>query len=269
MFEGLKRLQPGASACEAVLYAICRAMCRGVLRWCFRARAEHAERVPVEGALLLVANHQSYLDPPLVGSFVARHCSYLARAGLFRFRPFGWLIGALGSVPVKGDGSDAGAIRQILHELSLGKAVVIFPEGGRSHAGDLHEFKRGVSLLVKKARCPVVPVAIEGATHAWGRGRWPGVGKRVRVRYLPTILPEELLRDGADAALRRLEREIQAARLELRARLREETKGKYPPPGAGDIPEIVRPPSSPASRAPRDPATPGEPASADGTRTGS
>jgi 1-acyl-sn-glycerol-3-phosphate acyltransferase len=262
MFEWLRRRQVGAPLWQLVIYAFCRGFCVLVLRVVFRARAHRPENVPVEGGLLLAANHQSYLDPPLVGGFVTRHCHFIARSGLFSFRPFAWLISTLNSIPVRGDSGDAGAIKQVIAALEEGHAVVIFPEGARSTDGGMHEFKRGAALLLKRGKCPVVPVAVEGCFDAYPPGGRPRPFRRVAVMYGTPIPHDELLALGTDGALDRLAHEIDAMRRVLRETMRRDSQGRYPAPSAGDQPAKFlgsRPPglTSPAATppAPSAPAT--------------
>ncbi len=221
-----------------LFYAAARSLAISVMLLLYRCRAYEAHRVPRIGPVLLAANHQSYLDPPLVGGFCgSRHASFVARAGLFAAGWFGGLLRLLNSIPIEEAGGDARAIKETLRRLALGHAVVIFPEGSRSPDGAMRKFKRGVALLMKKSSCPVVPVAVEGCFDAWPRGSAPRVfGRRIAVMYGDPIPHDELLKDGPDAALRRLEREIDAMRLVLRERLRERTAGRCPEAGPADGP---------------------------------
>lgn len=230
MLEGLKRKQPGSPLRHVIFYEMCAFGARVLLRLFFRARVHHAERVPAEGACLIAANHQSYLDPPLIAIWVRqRHLNFIARSGLFKSKPFAMLIAYLNSIPIREDAGDAGAIKEVLRRLDQRQAVLIFPEGSRTPDGRMHEFKRGVALLVKRSKCPVVPVAVEGVHEAWGRGRAPRpFGCPIEVAYGEPISHEELMKDGADAALERLAREIAVLRAGLAEEIRRRTKGKYP-----------------------------------------
>jgi len=234
---------------------MCRWVVRGVYRVLYRPIISGAENVPSTGPLLLAANHQSYIDPPFVCLYISRHASFVARAGLFKWKFFGWLIGSLNATPIKEEGGDGAAIKEILRRLGEGHAVIIFPEGSRTQDGSMDEFKRGVALLVRKAGCPVVPVGLEGCFDAFPRGGWPRIwGKRIGLRYGNAIAPEELMGAGAGEGLARLAREVDALRLHLRREMREETRGRYPPPGPGDEPAWAKTESAAGRRA-RPPAT--------------
>lgn len=133
------------------------------------ARAWHRERLPAEGPMLIVGNHASHIDPPLVGLGVGRPCTYLARHTLFRVPGLGWLIRNVGAFPIDRDAGKDG-LTAVLKLLAEGRRVVMFPEGTRSETGELRPFKPGVALIAKKANCPVVPCGVVGAFAAWPRG---------------------------------------------------------------------------------------------------
>lgn len=132
------------------------------------ARAWHRERLPAEGPMLIVGNHVSHFDPPLVGLCVGRPCKYLARHNLFHVPGLAWLIRQVGAFPIDREAGKDG-LTAVLKLLADGERVVMFPEGTRSPDGTLQPLKPGVALLVKRARCPVVPVGIAGAYESWPR----------------------------------------------------------------------------------------------------
>lgn len=124
--------------------------------------------VPPTGPCLLVANHQSFLDPWLIGNGSPRWLVYLARDSLFRNRLFAAAIRAYGAVPIdRGFGKEG--LQTVLGQLEKGRAVVVFAEGERTHDGTLQPLKPGIALLVKKANCPIVPVGLAGAFEFWPR----------------------------------------------------------------------------------------------------
>ncbi len=133
----------------------------------FSLRLQGMHNMPKTGPVLVLANHQSFLDPPLIGLAARRPLVYLARKTLFRNKYFAAMIGFLNAVPIDQDGIGKDGIRTILDQLKLGKPVAMFPEGARTPDGPMHPFKPGVHLLIKRAQVPIVPVGIAGAYDAW------------------------------------------------------------------------------------------------------
>jgi 1-acyl-sn-glycerol-3-phosphate acyltransferase len=139
------------------------------LGWSLRTAGRH--HVLRAGPALLVANHQSFLDPILVGLSTRRHLCYLARKTLFKHSLFAWLIRMHNAVPIDQDGVGKEGIKAILGQLQLGQAVVVFPEGNRTQDGEMQPLKPGIQLLIKRTQAPIVPVGIAGAFDAWPRWR--------------------------------------------------------------------------------------------------
>ncbi|MBK9189841.1 MAG: 1-acyl-sn-glycerol-3-phosphate acyltransferase [Phycisphaerales bacterium] len=186
---------------------------RQMMRLLFGVTIEGMENLPRTGPVLIVSNHESYIDPPLYGSMIdTRPLTFVARSGLFGFKPFGWFIGALNAIPLREKESDIVAIKALVKRLEEGGAVLIFPEGSRSPDGRMTEFKRGAALLLRKSKCDVLPAAVDGAHEAWPRGGFP-VPRRGPGLYLKfgRLIPQaELARLGPDEALRRLHDEVAA-----------------------------------------------------------
>jgi 1-acyl-sn-glycerol-3-phosphate acyltransferase len=156
---------------------------RALYKLYFRWRVYNAERVPLEGGVILASNHASFLDPPLVGSGVRRGINYLARENLFRFPVVGWVLRHWQVVPVDRDGGGAAGLRAILDRLLAGGAIILFPEGTRTRDGKLQPARSGIGLTVIKSTAPVVPVRVFGTFEAYGRHlRFPRP-YRVAVKY--------------------------------------------------------------------------------------
>jgi 1-acyl-sn-glycerol-3-phosphate acyltransferase len=137
----------------------------------FSLRTEGMRHVPRTGPALLVANHQSFLDPSLVGVAARRRLCYLARKSLFRHRLLGWLIRSLNAVPVDQEGVGIEGLRVLLQKLREGHAVLVFPEGHRTRDGAMRPLLPGIHLLVKRAPAPIIPIGIAGSYEAWPHGR--------------------------------------------------------------------------------------------------
>jgi 1-acyl-sn-glycerol-3-phosphate acyltransferase len=135
----------------------------------FSVRTWGRQRVPMNGGLLVVANHQSFFDPVLVGMAVRRRLCYLARKTLFRNPLFSWLIRSFGAIPIDQEKPSLEGIRTALELLRRQEAVVLFPEGERTPHGQMQPLKPGVALLIRRGQVPVLPVAIAGAYEIWPR----------------------------------------------------------------------------------------------------
>src|SRR4051812_6980595 len=95
----------------------------------FSVRCEGGRHVPRRGPALVLANHESFLDPLLVGMAVGRRPYYLARKTLFRNRAFGAFLRSVNCVPVDQDGVAKEGLKAVIRLLHAGEAVIVFPEG--------------------------------------------------------------------------------------------------------------------------------------------
>jgi 1-acyl-sn-glycerol-3-phosphate acyltransferase len=138
----------------------------------FSLRTEGMHHVPPTGPALIIANHQSYFDPIIVGLAARRRLSFLARKGLFDQWLFGLLIRSLNAVPVDQEGIGIEGLRRIMQQLHQGRAVMVFPEGDRTWDGVMKALRPGIYLLIKKVPdLRIVPMGIAGAYQAWPRWR--------------------------------------------------------------------------------------------------
>jgi 1-acyl-sn-glycerol-3-phosphate acyltransferase len=170
-----------------VLYATLKPITSGLARVLFRVSASGREHVPATGPLLLVANHLSMLDPPLVGVVTPRQLCFLAKEELFRVPGFGRLIRALGARPVRRDGGDSRALKTALALLGEGRALLVFPEGTRGEEGRLGPAKPGVGMLAVLSGAPVVPVHVSGTGRVLPRGRALPRPAKVHITFGPPL----------------------------------------------------------------------------------
>ncbi len=150
-------------------YPFCRMCFRMYLTVTYFGRVYNREHVPDDGPVILVSNHQSFLDPMIVGYGLQREVSYMARDSLFRNPIFGWFIRSVHAFPVRRGEADMRAIKETFKLLKDGKVVLMFPEATRTRDGKITPFKPGLALLAQKAKATVVPVVIDGAFEAWPR----------------------------------------------------------------------------------------------------
>lgn len=163
----------------------------GTALW--QARAFGVENVPREGGALLAANHQSYLDPPLIAAFLPREMHFMARRSLFRNPLFRAAIVSCNAFPIERDTADVKGVKLAIGRLEAGNLLLVFPEGTRTRDGSIGRMKPGIGLLAERAAVPIVPVLIEGAYEVWPKdAKLPGMG-RIRVVFGKPI------RSGIDA----------------------------------------------------------------------
>ncbi len=202
---------PGQGFFSRTWYKVVRSAAFMIVRTLYGLRRLHRARVPKSGPLVIVCNHQSHFDPPIV-SFCCdvRATHFMARDSLFKFKPFGALISSLQSFPVSRGDADTAAIKEAVRRVKMGGAVLLFPEGTRSRDGEVGEFKRGALLILKRAKCPVLPIGLDGPIDAFPRTRtFPRLfGVRIAAVVGEPISYEELFADGPDAALDRLRAEV-------------------------------------------------------------
>ena len=183
----------------------------------YRVRYSGRRHIPSEGGVLVVSNHQSHLDPPLVGIGCPRLMNYLARDSLFHFAPFGRFIHSINAIPIDRKGIGLAGIKEALKRLKRGEMVLIFPEGTRSSDGEIAPFRPGFTTLAVRSKAAILPVAVDGAFQAFPRWRkFPGPG-RIRVHYGTPMLPAELVgRDDRELAAE-VERRVRECLAQLRA----------------------------------------------------
>ncbi|MGK7946524.1 MAG: lysophospholipid acyltransferase family protein [Microcystaceae cyanobacterium] len=128
----------------------------------FRGRVFGAENVPSKNSFLVVCNHASYFDPPIVSCAVQRPVAYMAKEELFNVPLLSSAIRLYGAYPVKRGASDRSAIRAALDALDKGWGVGIFLQGTRTPDGSITKPKLGAAMIAAKSQVPLLPVALCG-----------------------------------------------------------------------------------------------------------
>ena len=167
--------------------------------------------MPAEGPAILASNHESALDPFILGLVTRRDVHFVAKAELWRFRPLGWWLEQLGTVPVERGRGDRDALGRAEAVLRAGGVVAIFPEGGvRREPGA--PWLRGAARLALVTGAPVVPVRLVDTRRAL-------TGRRIRFPCLVALVGPPIAVEPARptvAAARRLTEELRAAVAGLR-----------------------------------------------------
>lgn len=171
----------------------------GAARVYFRIRRRGMHHMPNSGPVVLLANHQSHLDPLLIGCFMPRPLGYLARSTLFT-GTLGPLIRSYDAIPIDREGGGLAGIRNTLKRIKQGDAVLMFPEGTRSPDGQQQPLKPGFIALVRRGKASIVPLGIAGSFEALPRGSTVPRPKRIAL-VCGAATPPDALAELDDQAL--------------------------------------------------------------------
>ena len=177
---------------KMIWFRFARWCCRAFCDLFFRINVYGKENVPDEGAIVLVSNHQSYLDPVFCGIYLKRPLYFLARSTLWKNRFFGRLISSVNTIPVNLGKTDLSAMKKVISKLKEGWGVCLFPEGTRTNDGKITPFKPGFSLLCRRGGAAVVPVMIDGAFECWPRHKKLFSPGRIEIYYGQVITAEQV-----------------------------------------------------------------------------
>ncbi len=155
-------------------------------RTLFGLRMIGREHLITDGPVLVASNHQSYLDPPLIGNLYNTEMVFLARKSLFRGF-FKWLYRQWNAIPVDQEKPDMSSLKTIIRKLRDGHRVLVFPEGARSEDGSLGQAAPGIGLIAAKSGALIQPVRIRGAYEALPRGSARLRFSRITVTIGPAI----------------------------------------------------------------------------------
>lgn len=149
-------------------------------------------QIPARGPYILAPNHQSYVDAPVVLSGLTcrqiKTCYFFATEQHVRSK-FRRALADKNNTIIMEQAHLKESIQKLAQVLKEGKNIVIFPEGSRTHDGDLGDFKLSFAILSKELNIPIIPVCIRGAYDALPRHRKYLYPRHIEVHYLPPIIP--------------------------------------------------------------------------------
>ncbi len=155
------------------LYGACKLLLRALAILLFDIRIFDARRTQRRGPVVLASNHQSFLDPALLGISLRQRSFYMARDTLFRIPLFRQFITGLNAIPIpRGSAASRRGIDLARAVLRAGKSLILFPEGTRTRDGRMGPVKRGVELIARPTGAGVIPAFIDGSFDAWPPGGW-------------------------------------------------------------------------------------------------
>ncbi len=131
-----------------------------IYKFVFKGHLIGRDNIPQTDSFIMVSNHGSLLDPPLLGHALGRNISFMAKAELFKIPFLGFIIKACGAYPVKRGIADKNTIKTACKKLSNDNSIGIFIDGTRQKNGRVNKPKQGAALLAFKNQKLLLPVAI-------------------------------------------------------------------------------------------------------------
>ena len=145
-----------------------------VFTFYFQGKIYGLEKMPKKGKVVIVSNHASDFDPPLLGAGMGRPVAFMAKEELFKVPILKDAIRLYGAYPVQRGAADRGAIRAALKFLDEGWATGLFLQGTRTEDGKVTDPKLGAALIAAKAKAPILPVSLWGTHAIVEKGKyWP------------------------------------------------------------------------------------------------
>jgi len=135
-----------------------------IFRSFYKVKVLHGERIPKTGGVLMVCNHVSYIDGFILSATSPRPIQFLLFDEYFNHPWVGRVVRFFGAIPISRSRAKDG-VRLAVKALEAGEVVCIFPEGQLTRTGAMNEWMRGFELIARKAKCPVLPIAMDGV---WG-----------------------------------------------------------------------------------------------------
>ncbi len=201
-----------------IWYEFVRTTLRLILYPLFLITSEGQKNIPRKGPVLLLCNHQSFLDPFFCQMPVHRHLYYVAKSTLFDNFFTRIILPSLNTIPIRRGEADLVAIKKTISFLKEDKIVCLFPEGTRTPDGKITSIKGGFSLLSRRSKAIVIPVVIEGAFECWPRDRkFPKLG-RIYLKYGKSFTPQEIKELGDEAFSKAFNKRLQALHNDLRVK---------------------------------------------------
>lgn len=179
----------GRGVSSRVFYRIVRFLIEVFCRIYFRLRVFGSDNIPKTGAFILAPIHRSNVDTPIVSLVTKRRLRFMGKDSLWKIKPIGVILSALGGFPVTRGSADLEALKRCLAVLKLGEPLVMFPEGTRQSGPKIHPLFDGAAYLAIKADVPIVPVGFGGTEGVMPKGSKMVLPRRCSVVVGKPIYP--------------------------------------------------------------------------------
>lgn len=179
----------GSSRASLAFYRFARFLVAVITRSYTRMAIVGREHIPATGPFVLAPVHRSYVDTPIAGCLTTRRLRFMGKDSMWKVRWVGWVLSALGAIPVTRGTADREALRRSVELLESGEPMVLFPEGERKEGPVIQPLFDGAVYVALKARVPIVPVGIAGSERVMPKGARFIFPKKVHVVIGAPIVP--------------------------------------------------------------------------------
>ncbi|MCQ2097354.1 MAG: 1-acylglycerol-3-phosphate O-acyltransferase [Fibrobacter sp.] len=156
-----------------------------------RLKVEGKENIPAQKGYVMVANHTSFMDICVLWLSVATTV-FVAKASLWKAPVFGWVLNAIGCIPVHKDPrKNAGMGKLVKKRFEKGYNLAVFPEGHRSADGHMLKFQNGIFRMAKEHHFPILPITLIGVNERLPKTKWAIYPGEIKVVIHPLIKPED------------------------------------------------------------------------------
>ena len=168
--EGVKKINQNSPRQSFVYGCVSYLFVFPIFRFLFRGQTTGISNLPKTGGVVVVSNHGSHLDPPILGHALGSPVAFMAKTELFKVPILSSIISACGAYPVKRGAGDREALRTASNRLIEGWATGVFLDGTRQENGRVNDPKAGAALLSARTGCSILPVAIVNSHRAFPKG---------------------------------------------------------------------------------------------------
>ena len=169
-FKGVEKIHKNRPRQSFVYGCVSYLLVFPIFRFLFRGQTIGVSNLPKTGGVVVVSNHGSHLDPPILGHALGRPVAFMAKSELFKIPILSFIISACGAYPVKRGGGDREALRHASNRLIEGCATGVFLDGTRQENGRVNDPKSGAAFLAARTGSPILPVAIVNSHRAFPKG---------------------------------------------------------------------------------------------------
>ncbi len=169
--EGPEEIEVRVDTRFTPIYRFLRLLVHGLNRLLFRTTVEGADRVPIQGPVIIAPVHRSFIDFFVASEVTDRKLHYMAKDSLWKNAVLARILPSVGAFPVHRESADREALRRAQQVLEAGEVLILFPEGERRSGPVVEDLHEGVAFLAARTGATVVPVGIGGSVSVMPKGK--------------------------------------------------------------------------------------------------